>query len=315
MKRLCVFAHWDRDNIIDDYVIYYLNALKEVCSTIIFVSDCNLESNEIAKLNGITDYVLAQKHNEYDFGSYKRGFLLAKKLNLDFDELIFANDSCYGPFFPLTEILNTKGKEKQGDFRGISCWDYIPIKKNGIYTLQKCDTHIQSYFMLFNKNVYTSTVFNNFIYKIKQLSNKYEVIREYEAGLSKVLINAGFTSAVLYKNIEPKSKKPQNCAIERIKEQHFPFFKTAILKSEYISDTEIIKISDQISKLTQYNTDLIIRHLTRIRRNIKPPNLYRKIRYKILGNCNYKIKYFVILAEKSIFKFLNVLFFKKLQKF
>ena len=75
MKRLCVFAHWDRDNIIDDYVIYYLNALKEVCSTIIFVSDCNLESNEIAKLNGIIDYVIAQKHNEYDFGSYKRGFL------------------------------------------------------------------------------------------------------------------------------------------------------------------------------------------------------------------------------------------------
>ena len=29
MKRLCVFAHWDRDNIIDDYVIYYLKALKE----------------------------------------------------------------------------------------------------------------------------------------------------------------------------------------------------------------------------------------------------------------------------------------------
>ena len=28
MKRVCVFAHWDKDNIIDDYVIYYLKALK-----------------------------------------------------------------------------------------------------------------------------------------------------------------------------------------------------------------------------------------------------------------------------------------------
>ena len=79
MKRLCVFAHWDRDNKIDDYVIYYLKALKEVCETIIFVSDCNLEPNETNKLNNIADFVIAQKHGEYDFGSYKRGFLFAKK--------------------------------------------------------------------------------------------------------------------------------------------------------------------------------------------------------------------------------------------
>ena len=36
MKRICVFAHWDKDNTIDDYVVYYLNALKEICEKIIF---------------------------------------------------------------------------------------------------------------------------------------------------------------------------------------------------------------------------------------------------------------------------------------
>ena len=50
MKRLCVFAHWDRDNIIDDYVIYYLKALKQVVSTLVFVSDCDLPSEELEKL-------------------------------------------------------------------------------------------------------------------------------------------------------------------------------------------------------------------------------------------------------------------------
>ena len=50
MKRVCIFAHYDRDDIVDDYVIYYLKALQKICATIIFVSDCNLSKEEIKKI-------------------------------------------------------------------------------------------------------------------------------------------------------------------------------------------------------------------------------------------------------------------------
>ena len=95
MKRLCVFAHWDKDNIIDDYVIYYLKALKQVVSTLVFVSDCDLPSEELEKLDGIADYKLAQKHNEYDFGSYKRGYqyLIEHNILQKDDNLLFMNDA------------------------------------------------------------------------------------------------------------------------------------------------------------------------------------------------------------------------------
>ena len=51
MKRVVIFAHYDKDNIVDDYVIYYLKALKEVASEIIFVS-CN------PILNNMTNTIL-----------------------------------------------------------------------------------------------------------------------------------------------------------------------------------------------------------------------------------------------------------------
>lgn len=70
--NISVFAHFDKDNIIDDYVIYYLRALRAVSEKIIFVSDCDLSSDELQKLEGIADYCLAKKHGEYDFGSYKQ---------------------------------------------------------------------------------------------------------------------------------------------------------------------------------------------------------------------------------------------------
>ena len=54
--KLDLTKNSNRDKIIDDYVIYYLKALKEVCETIIFVSDCNLEASETSKLDNIADF-------------------------------------------------------------------------------------------------------------------------------------------------------------------------------------------------------------------------------------------------------------------
>ena len=61
MNRLCVFAHYDRDGLIEDYVLYYLQALKEVCYDIIFVSDCDIQATELEKLFPITNMVLAKQ--------------------------------------------------------------------------------------------------------------------------------------------------------------------------------------------------------------------------------------------------------------
>ena len=34
MKRLAVFAHFDKNNIIEDYVVYYVNQLKKYCEQV-----------------------------------------------------------------------------------------------------------------------------------------------------------------------------------------------------------------------------------------------------------------------------------------
>ena len=314
MKRLCVFAHWDRDNIIDEYVIYYLKALREVCQTIIFVSDSDLEPSELTKLDRIADYKIAQRHGEYDFGSYKRGFLLAKEKALDFDELIFANDSCYGPFFPLKPIFDKMATQKC-DFWGMTEWKYTPVQRDGIYILEKDIKHIQSYFINFRPSVINSDVFANFIKNIKPLNNKYELIAQYETGLSKILYKKGFKGVAYFKEYAAKDKNPLNSSIMRINEDKFPFLKTTLLKSEYLSDKEILNQIDLINTFKTYDKDLIKNHIGRIRQKIKKPNLYRRIRYKVLAGCSEDMRLRVILAEKRLFLLLNTLFFNKLKKF
>ena len=76
--RSAVFAHYDRDNHIEPYVVHYLRELKKITDSIVFVSDSNLNNSELKKLDGIADKTIAERHGEYDFGSYKRGYLYLK---------------------------------------------------------------------------------------------------------------------------------------------------------------------------------------------------------------------------------------------
>src|SRR5574344_839427 len=140
MKRLAIFAHFDKKNIIDDYVLFYVNQLKKYCDKVLFYSLSDLDENELQKL----DDVILVKHNEYDFGSYKRGFFFAKEQNLleDIDELLFVNDSCYC-INSLDKIFNYSFKL---DFWGI-IENNFGFKKLGKFCFSIFEPHLQSWFL------------------------------------------------------------------------------------------------------------------------------------------------------------------------
>lgn len=98
MKRLILFAGYDKDGILDEYVLFYLKELHKFAD-IIYVADCEMATSELSKITPYTIHAIAQRHGEYDFGSYKRAFIYAKenKLLQGYDELFLCNDSVYAP--------------------------------------------------------------------------------------------------------------------------------------------------------------------------------------------------------------------------
>lgn len=119
MKRAAVFAHYNQKGDIEDYVVYYLKNLKSCVQTLVFVSDGEIRKEELRKIQAYADKIIVKNHGEYDFGSYKSGYLFLKennKLEL-FDELIFANDSCYAPLFSFEKFFKIMSA-KNADFWG-----------------------------------------------------------------------------------------------------------------------------------------------------------------------------------------------------
>lgn len=286
MKRAAVFAHYDKDGFVKDYVLYYLKELKKIAGTIVFVSCCNLKNAEC--LNGLADKIIVEEHNEYDFGSYKRGFLhLQERLN-EFDELIFANDSCYGPLYPLQNIFNNMN---DCDFWGITKNNYGYKKNLGQFFVKR--PHIQSYFVVFKKNVFTKSFFADFVNSIKHEESKKLVISNYEIGLTELLVQKGYKYKTLinaYENINNVTILKWREIIEKYK---MPFIKRSLFD---LKNTDAATIENYVTLLGDYPKNLI-----NLPRNInkKIPFGIKKLIFSALANFPFVIrKSFTILINK-----------------
>ncbi len=187
-KRCAIFSSFSSDGIVHDYVIFYLKGLLEVVDNIIFVADNPLLETELKKLENLVCYCEFERHNEYDFGSYKRGYEYAKKKGLleNIEDLIFCNESCVGPIYPFKECFE-QAEPIKCDFWGFTASDFP-------------DYHIQSYFMVFRKTVIKSNILTTFLSLVKKQTSVEGVIFYYESKFTPFLELNGFQSYALFKN-------------------------------------------------------------------------------------------------------------------
>lgn len=194
MKRLFLFAGYDKDAIIDDSLLYYLNHLSGL-GDIVFVMDSDASETELAKVKQIPNvlYATAQKHGEYDFGSYKRAYIWARDNNIlkNYDWIYLANDSVYGPLHSLAPLLQQL-ESSGADLTGMTEFQ----DKN-------TPTHIQSWFVGLSQQVVSTDVFDKFISSVGKEKSKADIICKYEVGMSRRLIRAGFKmTALMFNNSE-----------------------------------------------------------------------------------------------------------------
>jgi len=253
-NTVCIFSHFDKNNLIDDYVIYYIQKLNKMGIDILFISTSQIDDQESLKIEKYCIDVIFKENSGYDFGAWKSGLeYLGNKL-LEYEELIMCNDSVYAPLFDLNVMFN-KMRNNDYDFWGIS--DNFEIKY-----------HLQSYFMVFNKNVFSSELFKSFWNNYKLYKLKRNIIQKYEIEFSRNLLKNDFRMGVYIPYKKFQSKEYVNSTLKFYKRSIIDF-NSPIIKIELLRDNpENIDISDWqkiISENTDYNIDLINNHLKRIK--------------------------------------------------
>jgi lipopolysaccharide biosynthesis protein len=177
MRRLALFAHYDAGGRVRPFIEHFLRELRTVCDDIAFVSTAKLSNTELDKVRPYCSTASTKANFGFDFGMW-RDALEGVDLT-QWDEIVLTNSSLFGPLFPLRGVFERM--------------DAVECDAWGMTDNLEIAWHLQSYFLVFRSSVLSAPVFRQFFRGILPYTDKEQLIRSYEVGLSRLLLDQGFT--------------------------------------------------------------------------------------------------------------------------
>ena len=292
-KRLGVFVFFDKDSIIDDYVLYMLDSLNEAVDKILFISNSKLNKKELEKLQKYDVDINIRENKGLDAGAFKYTYdKYGKSYFTQYDELILLNDTFFGPFVPFKEIIN-KMNEEDLDFWGLTPY-YESVDGTGKSKDGFIHTHIQTYFVAYRKSILLSDFFNNYWsnYSIEMNNNFENVVNNHETYFTYLLEKEGFKwdtymdlkrfcsdnreyNYNLYGYSSYSLLKYYNCPF--FKRKNFVFSKRDALYLNSGLDTK--KSLEWIVNNTNYDVNMIYKNICRL---YDPVDLYQSLNYNFI---------------------------------
>ncbi|MEP3394133.1 MAG: CDP-glycerol glycerophosphotransferase family protein [Litoreibacter sp.] len=251
-RRICLFAAYDADGIVDDYVLAYLRDMSKFAD-IYYLADGPMQDTELAKLDGLVKGAWGQRHGKYDFGSWS---ILARDLvGWDvietYDETIFANDSCYlvhsleDTFNTMAErpcawwglqatkgLISTNHQNKIAEDQPLTIEDIKSTHLDLFETDPTYDFHVGSYFLAFRKDVINDAGFRRVMDNVGEETNKLRIIRKYEIGITRFLIGNGYEFDTLVSTVTKQHPIFTERAFDLI-DEGFPLLKRYFLTENH----------------------------------------------------------------------------------
>lgn len=282
MKRLSIFVHHDKYDIIDDYVVYWLKTMNKL-SDIIFVSNNDLPEIEINKIKNYTMKNIVGNHGGVESLSLKKSFMYAFDNNLlqKYDWLFIINDAIYGPFFDIEPFIKRQEQKENVAYGFTLATTNINID------------HIQSTFIAIPKNIFIDDNFYNFINELGAIArDKGTQVYRCEIGLSKLIIDMGYKLEGFFDDIDTNLEEiynryePMKSTFMQMIKNGYPFVRRALFTKNYYyieNINEYFELKNIISKECfdnmQKNIDRVI-DKEDLKINIYYPHIRKYLDYK-----------------------------------
>lgn len=192
VKRLTLFMHYDAGNHVSKSDLSLLGAIKSIGSDIVAVTNSPISAGEQEKLRAYAQEIVFRENRGYDFGAWREAMLHIGFSRMEaYDEVVLLNNSIEGPYFPLDEMFQTiASREPDVDFWGVTLFPYCA---DGSYLgIPFIPEHLQSYFLVFKRQVVQSEAFQSFWQKANECDTREQAIVDCEIRLTEILHDAGF---------------------------------------------------------------------------------------------------------------------------
>jgi lipopolysaccharide biosynthesis protein len=182
-RRYAVYATYDRYGLISDYIVEQVAVLAGLGYRVIFVSASpRLPDEQVMKVRQHCWKLVHRRNFGHDFGSYKCGIQQIAAPE-DVQSLILMNDSCYGPLFDLSDIVQ-RAQSGGADILGITdSWQH--------------KYHLQSYFLHLSGRAVRSRAFRYFWATLLPYQSRALTVRHGEVRFTQLMVRNGITTDAL----------------------------------------------------------------------------------------------------------------------
>lgn len=267
-RRIALFVFWEKAGIVRNYVKYYLTALRDVAETVVCIVNGDIRDEDSIYLREHSIEVVVRPNVGIDFGAWQdvihqRGW---SEIEM-FDELILCNCSSYGPLYSLESVFQ-RMEESKCDFWGMTRHkekldvSLIPNDPHSVIY-----DHLQSYFMVFRRQVLQSPVFQDWWNKMRPAQGWLQEVAYHECRFTKYLTDNGFSYKTYlppekYDHITGGRNASMICA-DTLLEDGLPFIKRKYFTyyvpwtENYCHGHEPLKVLNYIQTNSDYPLDFI----------------------------------------------------------
>ncbi len=273
IKRLGIYAFFDKEGIVDDYVIQFLLNFSTVNERTIVVSngDVTLEGKKRVEETGCE--LLIRENEGFDAWGVKTGLLYVGFDSLEnYDEILIANNTIFGPFYDIADMINEMAT-RDLDFWGCSAHPgFATSDPYGSNPYGFVPEHVQSYFYAVRKPLLSDMCFRTFWENLPQLPDYSKAVGLYETYMTKYFEDNGFLWDV-YMPREEYYDMTDNplitMPVESVKKWKCPFVKRRAFFQDYdyyttyTGQQTVACLLQFIEEETNYPRSLILKNLIR----------------------------------------------------
>lgn len=298
MKRVALFFMYDKYGVVDNYIVYLLQDIKNNVDELVTIVNGSLNEQGIETLGKLSDKVIYRSNTGFDVFAYKCGLDYLRENDIGkWDEIVMFNFTNFGPVYPFAEVFDKMDEEKV-DFWGLTL--HYGMKTDPYHRCKYgyIPEHIQSSFIAVRKNLFMNEVFWNYWDKMPVIKDYVDAIVNHEAVFTKYFSDKGYTyKAYVYtddlKDIHPYPL--MTMPVELISNRKCPVFKRKTFFNYY---DELLDVSvgnqcrelyDYLRNNNLYDTDLIWESI------LRTSNMYdikerMQLNYIVREECNTEKK-------------------------
>lgn len=274
-NRVGIFAYYDADGIVDDYIPVLVGAVRPFCSYLLCVVNGELNEEGRQKLQAVSDELLLRPNEGLDITGYKEGLFHLQEKVMQADEVLFFNQTIFGPLTPLDAMFGemngrnldfwglTKHKGLKADLTG-TIWNkveygYLP-------------PHIQSFFFAVRGELLHAPVFWDYWETLPVIHDYMEAVSYHEVKFTKYFEDQGYHGEPYIDCTDWESYTDyalMGMPAQTVQDKNCPFIKR---KSFFTPRTAVLSVPQggagwqlyqQLAQTGNYPVELILQNLTR----------------------------------------------------